>query len=366
MESVHRKGPPRFPEAADAPFPARPEGVLLPRLRLGLIGCGGMARAHAQRFGPVLSRMRLAATVDLIEERAREVAAQFEGTRVATDYRQILDDVDAVLIALPHHLHHPVAKTCLEAGKHVLLEKPMANSEWECLDLIHAAKASGQVLMIAYCMRYHPLVVAMKELLDRKVYGDVFQVSIWTEQYTHYPEGHWALKAATLGGGQFFSHGCHYIDILLWYLGRPLRGAHLGTNFGTPWMEWEGTSNVVIEFEGGRLGYHFGTWGARGTRLAYSFHAHCTEGMLEARFAEGKLIVHTRGREEVLLESESGKHTQNEMAHFLDCIETGQRPLTDGPSSLQGLRVIWRLYEAERQHTMADLRGLGLDEITDL
>ncbi|MDE2800756.1 MAG: hypothetical protein OXI94_18980, partial [Gemmatimonadota bacterium] len=61
-------------------------------------------------------------------------------------------------------------------------------------------------------------------------------------------------------------------------------------------------------------------------------------------------------------EAEPGKHTENEMAHFLDCIETGQTPLTDGKSSLQGLRVIWRLYEAEQAGHIADLTGLGLDE----
>ena len=159
-----------------------------------------------------------------------------------------------------------------------------------------------------------------------------------------------------------FSHGCHYIDILLWYLGRPVQGTHLGTNFGTPWMEREGTSNVCMEFEEGRLGYHFGTWGARGTRLRYSFHAHCTEGMLDADITGGKLLIHAKGKQEVLMEDEAGKHTENEMAHFLDCIETGERPLTDGPGSLQGLRVIWRLYEAEGKGVVADLGGLGLDE----
>jgi len=128
-------------------------------------------------------------------------------------------------------------------------------------------------------------------------------------------------------------------------------------------MEREGTSNVVMEFESGALGYHFGTWGVRGTRLGYSFHAHCTEGMIEAAFGERKLIAHTKDGREVLLEvAESGKHTENEMAHFLDCIETGRTPLTNGRDSLESLRVIWRLYEAEREGTVADLRGLGLSD----
>ncbi|MEW6750573.1 MAG: Gfo/Idh/MocA family oxidoreductase [Candidatus Latescibacterota bacterium] len=344
------------------------------RTRLGLIGCGGMAQAHRSRFGQLADRLQLTAAVDVVAGRAQGVASLFPGARAYTDYRQALDQVDAVLVALPHQLHHPVARGCLEAGKHVLLEKPMANSEVECLDLIRAQQESGRVLMVAYCMRYHPLVRRLKELLDQQTYGEVFQVSIWTEQLTRYPPEHWASSAASLGGGQLFSHGCHYIDLLLWYLGDPVRGVHLGTNRGTPWMEREGTSNVTLEFEGGRLGYHFGTWGARGTRLRYSFHAHCTEGMLEADVSGGRLLLHSgRTRErageslaagpaggELLLEAEAGKHTGNEMVHFLDCVEGGRTPLTDGPGSLQGLRVIWALYRAEREGNLADLRGLGL------
>lgn len=344
------------------------------KIRLGLIGCGGMARAHRRRFGQLEDRFELVAAVDTELSRAEAVAEEFPGARAATDYCQILDEVDACLVVLPHHLHYPVAKACLEAGKHVLVEKPMANSEAECLDLIAAAEAAGKVLMVAYCMRFHPLVVQMKELLDQQAYGEVFQVSIWTEQLTRYAPDHWASSAATLGGGQLFSHGCHYIDILLWYLGQPVQGTHLGTNCGTPWMEREGTSNVSLQFEGGRLGYHFGTWGARGSRLRYSFHAHCTEGMIEADIANSQLLVHTGkthetagesleqrfGGGQLLMECEAGKHTENEMAHFLDCIERGEMPLTSAGDSLQGLRVIWRLYEAEKEGRVADLRGLGL------
>ncbi len=344
------------------------------KVRLGLIGCGGMAGAHQRRFGHLGERLQLTAAVDVVAERAAAVAALFPGARAATDYQQVVGEVDAVLVALPHHLHHAATRFFLDAGKHVLLEKPMANTEAECLDLIAAQQRAGTVLMVAYCMRYHPLVVRLRELLEARTHGDVFQLSIWTEQLTQYPADHWASSAATLGGGQLFSHGCHYIDLLLWFLGRPLQGTHFGTNLGTPWMEREGTSNVTVAFEDGRLGYHFGTWGARGTRLKYSFHAHCTDGMLEADISGGRLLLHSGRTQEkageslrlapdggqILMEAESGKHTENEMRHFLDCIDTGGRPLTDGWDSLQGLRVIWRLYEAERAGRIADLRGLDL------
>ena len=331
------------------------------RVKLALIGCGGMSATHLRRFHLLSDRLRLVAAVDVDETKAHQVQEHLPGVMVATDYRSVLDQVDAVLIVLPHHLHHAVAKHCLEAGKHVLLEKPMANSEAECLDLIASAARHDRILMIAYCMRFHPVVAAMKNELDQKSFGEVFQVSIWTEQMTRYPPGHWGHRAATLGGGQLFSHGCHYIDILLWYLGEPVSGTHLGTNTGTPWMEREGTSNVTMRFAGNRLGYHFGTWGARGTRLRYAIHAHCSEGMIEADITRHRLLAHVGGERKLLMESEAGgKHTENEMAHFIDCIDRRQTPLTDGTASLQSLRVIWKLYEAEQRGVVADLRGLGL------
>ena len=110
------------------------------RTKLALIGCGGMSKSHMRRFDALRDRVELVAAVDVLQGRAESVREFVPGVKVATDYRDVLDDVDAALIVLPHHLHHPVAKACLEAGKHVLLEKPMAISEAECLDLIVASE----------------------------------------------------------------------------------------------------------------------------------------------------------------------------------------------------------------------------------
>jgi predicted dehydrogenase len=344
------------------------------KIRLGVIGCGNMAGAHANGYRELSDRMEVTATCDIVLERAQKAAEAIGAELAVADYRDLLPAVDAVLIVLPHDLHFEVGMACLQAGKHVLMEKPMCNTEAECLELIHTAKRLNKVLMTAYPVRFWPVVQKLKELIDSKAYGDCFQMSVWTEQYTHYEEGHWGLSAKRLGGGQFFSHGCHYVDLLLWFMGRPVRGTHMGTNFGTPWMEREGTSNVIIEFENGAMGYHFGTWGARGTRMGWSLQAHCTEGMLEIHLGEQKLYARTNIKEEkanldteshteVLMDIDTiSKFTHFEIGHFVDCIRNGTNPITDGPSSLQGLRVIWSLYEAERNNTVADLRGLGLED----
>ena len=309
--------------------------------------------------------MVITAAVDVDKQHAEAVASQFAGARAATDYATVLDDVDAVLIVLPHHLHHPVTIRCLAADKHVLLEKPMANTEQQCLDIISAADRSGRTLMIAYCMRFDPCITRMRELVEARTFGDCFQLSIWTEQLTQREPDDWYCRAATLGGGQLFSHGCHYIDLLLWFMGNPVTGVHVGTNYGTPWMEMEGTSNVTMQFDSGALGYHFGTWGARGTRLRYSFHAHCTEGMIETRitgdeFEGEQLFLHQGANSELLMSNKYAKPTRDEMVHFVDCIESGAEPLTNARDSLEGLRAIWRMYEAEKNGVVADLRGVAV------
>lgn len=345
------------------------------KIRIGLIGCGGMGGGgHASGLLALSDRIDITAVCDIDPERARNAAEKLGAGVAATDYRDLFAHTDAVLVALPHDLHYEVGMACLQAGKHVLMEKPLCNTEEQVERLVAEADRRGLVLMTAYPVRFWPIVRKMKELVDNKTYGEAFHMSIWTEQFTRFPPDHWSASASSLGGGQLFSHGCHYIDLLLWFLGRPVKGFHLGTNFGTPWMEREGTSDLAIEFENGAVGYHFGTWGARGTRLGYAIHIHCTEGMLEYNRAEGKLYLHshiveeqanldTSSRTRVLLEDNApGKKTQYETEHFLDCIASGKRPETDGPDSLQGLRVIWRLYEAEEANTVADLRGLGLAE----
>lgn len=339
--------------------------------KLALIGCGGMATAHASRLEPVFQRMEVTAVVDIDKTRAEAVSQLLPNhPPVFTDYRDALPCCDSVLQVLPHHLHCDCTVDCLNAGKHVLAEKPLANTEDECRKMMEAAKKNQRILMVAYCMRFHPLLLEMKRLMDEKVYGRCFQLSIWTEQHTERAPSNWMCKAATLGGGQLFSHGCHYIDLMLWMLGNPLYGTHTGSNFCTPWMEREGTSNVCIQFESGAMGYHFGTWGAKGTRLGYSFHAHCEQGMIEADITHGKLYLHHEMRPhlpgeseteryELLMEAPNQKPTTAEMIHFLDCIETGATPRTTPEDSLKGLQVIWKLYEAEDSRKIADLRGLG-------
>jgi predicted dehydrogenase len=340
-----------------------------------------MAGSHIVSLAPLQNRMRFTGFADTDLARAQKAVESAPGAVAATDYHDILNHVDAVIIALPHDLHYSVGMECLKAGKHILMEKPLALTEKECLSIIAADTSPHPVLMLGYVMRHNPLWKKMGEFIREKTYGEAFHVSIWTEQYTDTTRGAWIGQAKRLGGGQLFSHGCHYVDLLLHWMGEPVLGTHVGTNFGTPWMEREGTSDVSLKFKNGAIGYHFGTWGARGSRLGYAVHAHCTGGMLALDHAQRTITLHravsggdlpaldalaAKGepienpRQVVVYRQPEGggKAVIEQMESFLDCIEHEKKPEISAAASLRSLRVIWKLYEAEDAGVVADLRGL--------
>lgn len=344
------------------------------QIRMGLIGCGMMMEGHARAINLVTEKLQIVAVCDVIKENAQAVADALDNdVYVATRWEELVDKVDAVLVALPHDLHYECGVFFARHKKHLLMEKPLANSEEECIRLINICEEEGVKLMCGYPMRYVPGLVKLRELVTSGEYGKIMMMSIWTEQLTKLPENHWSCTSR-LGGGQLFSHGCHYIDLMLWFLGDPVQGTHIGTTVGTPWLMKEGTSAVTMKFENGAVGYHGGTWGARGTRLGYDFQVQTEKGMLEYKHATGELLLYDKNKEHVpgeeeekverkiLHKFEPGKQTQYEIRHFVDCILEDKVPLTDGHSALQSLRVIWKLYEAENSGVVADLRGLGLPE----
>lgn len=350
------------------------------KIRLGLIGCGGMMAQHVQGV-LLVDTVEIVAVCDMIEQNAQKVADALGKTaKVFTKYTDMVDMVDAVMIALPHDLHFECGMFFALHDKHILMEKPLCNTERECEILIETCESRKLKLMCAYPVRFWPGVVKLKELVDSGEYGEIIQMSVWTEQLTGADVKYddplqnkvWSLTNR-LGGGQLFSHGCHYVDVMLWFLGEPISGAHMGTRNGTPWMLEEGTSALVMKFENGAVAYHGATWGARGTRLGYDFQIQTEKGMLEYEHKLGEVRVydgdgiHKPGGSSSMSynvvwtrEGKATKETQYEIAHFADCVLNDKTPLTNGRSALQSLRVIWALYNAEKNNILADLRGLGL------
>lgn len=308
-----------------------------------------MGRAHAHAYKDAeLSDIRW--IVDLDTDKAQQVAEEV-GAQAATDMDSILDDVDAVSLCLPHHLHAPFALKAMEAGKHVLVEKPMANTEAECQAMIDAAQKNGVTLMVAFPLRYLAPYQRLKEVMDAGEYGEVITANGFVHANLTPRPNSWFSRKDQLGGGVLFSHGCHDIDILIWLFGMPRRSEWVSTRVGTDWMEGEGTAQCVFEFDRGILGNLSVSWGIPFSDQRARLQVHTTEALLSV--GGSVLEVLDKDGRRKLVEPDPnrpaspGNSVIGEIEHFLSCIVNGTTPMTDGVEGMKSLRVVWDLYGRE-------------------
>lgn len=315
-------------------------------LRVAVVGLN-LGLAHARAYS-LAEHAELKWVVDLNDELAKKTAEEL-GCQYTTDWTSILDEVDAVSLCTPHHLHASQALTAIEAGKHVLLEKPLANTEQECQQIIRRAEKKGTVLMLAYVVRYLPALRKLKEVVDSGVYGQPINISCWVEGMLPPVPGTWFASKEKLGGGVLFSHGCHYIDILIWLMGNPTHVAAMGTRNGTEWMEGEGTSHSIMTFENGALGHLVVSWGMKHKEPPAKLHIHTTDALIilgnrmstvEVVTDEGRKVLHEPDETET-----NTPRVLYEVEHFIDCIRTGKTPETDGHEGMRSHQAIWSMYD---------------------
>ncbi len=187
------------------------------QIGMGIIGCGGVASAHlpAQQ---ALDSIRTVAVCDIDERAARSRAREFDVPAVYTDWRKLLadDNVEAVAILLPHHLHCEVAVAAAQAGRHILCEKPMAISLEETDRMIAAADAAGVVLMIGQILRFRPANIRARELIRDGAIGEVRNVLRRRLGKSESFRSEWARRPEEAGGWVLYGFGAHEIDMILW------------------------------------------------------------------------------------------------------------------------------------------------------
>lgn len=193
-------------------------------IRVAVIGTGFGTTVHVPAFQSC-AHTEVVAICSGREERAREAAARFGIPHWSTDYREVVarSDVDLVSISTPPYQHYPMAMAALEAGKHVLLEKPMALNVGEAEALLEKAQAAGVVHAIAHEFRFAPARAYMKDLLEQGYIGQLRHVNaslhvagrVGSLASPHYT---WAAQRA-LGGGFLMALGSHFIDSLRHWFG---------------------------------------------------------------------------------------------------------------------------------------------------
>lgn len=329
-------------------------------IRVGVVGCR-LGHSHALAY-QLAAREGMDCTVvwaaDLDPARA-QATAEAVGAAPLSDWTTRLDDVDAISICTPHHLHKPMAIQAMRAGKHVLVEKPLANTEADCREMQRVARDHDVRLMCALLQRYRPTTVWLKQALDEQRWGPIHQINAWTHNLLEKP-GEWFAKLEQLGGGVLFSNGCHDIDLIRWYMDAQPDEAHMvGSNLGAEWMEGEGTALCVLKFPGDRVAAYEASWARRHSAALGGMHINCRDALVITDYDTVDVVQGWRrdgerdGERNIVFRSRQpgeqpppGARVIGEIRHFLECIAERKEPMTNAEDSLKTLRIIWQLYES--------------------
>ena len=330
--------------------------AIKPSLRFGLLGCGAISQiAHL----PILAKLRgvnIVALCDSDGAKARTIAQRFGIPDYFTDVDDLFatDELDAVIIATPSHLHEPHVLSALRANVDVLCERPLALTARGAERLLLAAERSKRKLMASNALRFRTDVQALAGFLRGGELGTVFGVRAGEYHMRRSVDG-WRLRRAESGGGAFREYGHSLVDLALWLteFPQPERvSAHFTRGPGATTVE---DTMVVLLTCGGGLAYTFNvTWNYVGERDRWSFEVLATGG--SARLEPLRVVKDLAGRPRDVspagATARDGPLIQSyraELAHFSSVVR-GDTPYESPADQLTVLRVVEAAYKSAEEH----------------
>ena len=192
------------------------------KVRIGIIGCGGIANGKHMPSLKKLPDVEMVAFCDIIVERAEKAAREYgvEGAKVYADYHELLarEDIDVVHVLTPNREHSQITVDALNAGKHVMCEKPMAINSAEAKRMLDAAKATGKKLTIGYQSRFRPDSMYLKSACEAGELGDIYYARAQAVRRRAVPTWGVFLNEYEQGGGPLIDIGTHALDLTLWMM----------------------------------------------------------------------------------------------------------------------------------------------------
>ena len=221
-------------------------------IRVGIIGCGGIANGKHMPALKQVPDCEMVAFCDVVPERAEKAAKDFgvEGARVYTDYKELLSDasIDVVHVCTPNRSHSFITVDALEAGKHVMCEKPMAINSAEAKKMLDAAKRTGKKLSIGYQSRFRDDAQYMKREAEEGTFGEIYYAKATALRRRAVPTWGVFLNQEEQGGGPLIDIGTHALDLTLWMMnnykpkycvGTAYHKLNRDTDQGNMWGNWD-------------------------------------------------------------------------------------------------------------------------------
>lgn len=205
------------------------------KIRVGIIGCGGIANGKHMPALKQLPEVEMTAFCDIIEERAKKAAAEY-GTpdaKVYTDYRELLKDesIHNVRVLTPNRLHAQISIDAMRAGKHVMCEKPMAMNYEQALEMRKVQEETGMVLTIGYQHKFDPDVVYAKKEALKDRFGEIYFAKANVIRRRGVPTWGVFTQSEEQGGGSLIDIGTHALDIVLYLMDNYKPRMVLGTTY---------------------------------------------------------------------------------------------------------------------------------------
>ncbi|HVL23772.1 MAG TPA: Gfo/Idh/MocA family oxidoreductase [Thermomicrobiales bacterium] len=366
-------------------------------VRIGVIGVGWPGQRHIEGYQKH-PNARIVALSDVNTAAAEQVKAQYSvhGADVIGDYRDLLarDDIDAVSICTPNFLHGSMAIDALDAGKHVLLEKPLAHTLADGVRL--AAKVAEHpdlAFMIAFNNRYRPDSIMLKHQIEGGELGRIYYGKTgWLRGAAEFTLRGWFTQREKSGGGPLIDLGVHMLDLTLWLMGNPRPVSVSGSvyrefsdfmrqsagadvdveDLATAFIKLDNGATIVLDvswvshIEQSNLVYAqlFGTEGgariARGLGLAPGQRDHEMTITTAAGMGPGRTTLVSKPEFNTLQASQPGfmlyESFRGEVADFVDSIVAGRQPGATITHALDILRVLDAIYRSAETGREIDLR----------
>lgn len=330
-------------------------------IKVGLVGCGGIMGAHVPGYKAVEGRAIVTAACDVSRENAERRNADTSGTAaIYSDWKQMLadDNVDAVDIALPHHLHRDAIVDAANAGKHVITEKPLCTSLAEAIDIEAAVKANNVKLVCAHNQMFMPAPRTARKWVREGKLGRVF--SLRTIDCFYAGGGQpvnwgWRAKLATSGGGCAIDTGYHPAYMLISIANsEPTEVVSFMDNYNhKETLEGDDSAQTMVRFANGSIGTLQTSWGYGNPNGHWQIHAIGEKGQLYGRGNTLYFEPISGEKETHELTPEDG--FVGEIKHFIDCIENDTEPEQGLYEGVTVLKVILGGYESEKTKRVIQL-----------
>ena len=314
-------------------------------LRLCILGCGAIARTHATALNTMKDRVDLF-FASRSRSKSEEYSRKYRGIGFFEDYDQAFSspDIDAVLICTPHHLHFSLACAALNQGKHVIVEKPMALSTSEAIEMNDLAEKMDRRLLVAENHRFRPSVNAIRAMLDAGDLGTLKWIRINVMSRNVLAASDWRADASTMGGGPLIDGGIHWVNVMLTYGGDAESVFAQTAPTTEPNFPREDTITLLCKHQSGAVGTLTYSWGISGTPKQKMYALYGSKGSLYVTNNGWIGIMRGQRRFVKLFPIRDWRGFSTMWTDFLDCILKDKVSLMNSLTGIRDVAFIEKAY----------------------